>query len=55
MPTKTVQRDENGEPFLEFTDEEMEELGWKPGDTVVWSRNEDGSYTLSKKENRHEE
>ncbi len=27
-----------------------EETGWKPGDTIIWIENEDGSYTLTKKE-----
>jgi hypothetical protein len=28
-----------------------EETGWKPGDTIIWVENEDGSYTLTKKNN----
>ena len=29
----------------------FEDLGWVPGDTIIWEENEDGSYTLSKKNN----
>lgn len=29
----------------------IDELGWKPGDTIIWEDNEDGSFTLTKEEN----
>ena len=47
--TKEIKRYPNGEQYIEFTDEEMQAVGWNPGDTIVWKDNEDGSYTLSKK------
>lgn len=31
-----------------------EETGWKPGDTIIWIENEDGSYTLTKKINNYQ-
>lgn len=52
--TKTILKDENGEAFIEFTDAEMKSLGWKEGDTIVWTNNGNGTFTLSKKEdNEH--
>lgn len=48
--TKEIKRYPNGEQYIEFTNEEMEVVGWSPGDTVVWKNNGDGSYTLTKKE-----
>jgi hypothetical protein len=32
-----------------------EETGWKPGDTIIWIENEDGSYTLTKKNNNYQD
>lgn len=29
----------------------FEKMGWKPGDTIIWTDNEDGSYTLTNKNN----
>jgi len=29
----------------------IDELGWKPGDTIIWEDNEDGSFSLKKEEN----
>lgn len=48
--TKEIKRYPNGEQYIEFTNEEMEVVGWSPGDTVVWKNNGDGSFTLTKKE-----
>ena len=28
----------------------IDELGWKPGDTIIWEDNEDGSFTLKKED-----
>jgi len=33
---------------LTFTDELMEELGWKEGDELEWIDNRDGSFSLKK-------
>lgn len=43
---------ETGEHMLEFTDEMMEEVGWKIGDNITWTDNHDGSFTLSKAVNK---
>lgn len=39
--------DESGEYFIEI-DEIANELGWQTGDTLVWIKNDDGSFTLKK-------
>lgn len=41
---------ETGDVILPISDEMMKAAGWNLGDTVVWSKNDDGSWTLSKKE-----
>lgn len=40
MTTKQVQYDEEtDEYFIEFTEEEMEQIGWSVGDTLRWEDN----------------
>ena len=46
--TVQLEEDENGDLVLPFTDEILEELGWKVGDQLVWKDNGDGTYTISK-------
>ena len=46
----TLETDENGELVLPLGDEIFADLGWQIGDTVEWIDNEDGSWTLRKKE-----
>ena len=46
--TVQLEEDENGDLMLPFTDEILEELGWKVGDQLVWKDNGDGTYTISK-------
>jgi uncharacterized membrane protein (UPF0127 family) len=55
MPcTKVVVLDEQTQEYLiEFSEEELKQLGWQLGDELVWSDNKDGSWTLKKKEDRH--
>jgi len=48
--TVRIELDENGEEYLPFPEQLIEELGWKPGDTVCWHPEGDG-WVLSKKEN----
>ena len=48
MMKTTLTVDENG--ILTFPDELMEELGWREGDMLEWIPNDDGSFTLKKKE-----
>ena len=35
---------------LDLPSETMEELGWKEGDQLVWTDNNDGSFSLRKNE-----
>lgn len=37
-----VEEDDNGELFLTFPDELMEELGWQEGDILNWDLKGDG-------------
>ena len=39
---------DDGDHFIEFPDEMMEEAGWKPGDTLKWTDRGDGSWSLAK-------
>jgi hypothetical protein len=50
----TLETDENGELVLPLGDEIFADLGWQIGDTVEWIDNEDGSWTLRKKEMKTE-
>ena len=45
---------ETGELMLPFSDEMLSEVGWKTGDTLTWTDNKNGCWTLSKKENENE-
>lgn len=48
--TATLEEDpETGDLILPFTPEVLEELGWKEGDTLVWTVNVDGTVHLHKK------
>jgi hypothetical protein len=48
--TITLEEDpETKELILPFTDEILETVGWKAGDTIVWKNNNNGSWSLSKK------
>ena len=40
---------ETDEYFIEFNEEMMEASGFRPGDTLNWEDNKDGSYTMTKK------
>jgi|TARA_R100000030_G_scaffold45717_1_gene34478 bifunctional DNA-binding transcriptional regulator/antitoxin component of YhaV-PrlF toxin-antitoxin module len=44
----TLTVDDNG--ILTFPDELLEKTGWKEGDVLEWISNNDGSFTLMKKE-----
>jgi bifunctional DNA-binding transcriptional regulator/antitoxin component of YhaV-PrlF toxin-antitoxin module len=44
----TLTVDDNG--ILTFPDELLEKTGWKEGDVLEWIPNNDGSFTLMKKE-----
>jgi hypothetical protein len=49
MTIVTLEEDKDGNLVLPISDEMMEELGWKIGDTINWTDNKDGSWTMSKK------
>lgn len=45
----TVQEDANGELFLEFPDDLLDAMNWKPGDVIVWTEMVNGQgYTIEK-------
>ena len=52
--TLEVQQYEDGEYFIEFPDDVLQEAGWKEGDVIKWSDNGDGSWTLKKLDENHE-
>lgn len=39
----------SGEHYIQW--DGINELGWKEGDTIIWTDNEDGSFTLTKNNN----
>jgi hypothetical protein len=41
---------ETGELVLPFSDEMLAEIGWVVGDTLSWEIQDDGSWTLRKKD-----
>ena len=43
--------DGSGDLILQFPDDFMEKTGWKEGDTLEWTDNKDGSWTLTKVKN----
>lgn len=45
----TVQEDSDGELFLEFPDDLLERMQWKPGDVIIWTELPNGNgYSVSK-------
>lgn len=49
----TVEEDpKTGDLYLPIDDAIMDEMGWCVGDTIVWSDNGDGSWSITKKEER---
>jgi uncharacterized membrane protein (UPF0127 family) len=49
--TLDVKQDpETGDQILEFPDDLMESAGWKEGDVLEWIDNQNGSWTLRKKD-----
>jgi hypothetical protein len=48
--TVTLEEDpETGDLILPFSDEILQEAGWKEGDVIEWIDNENGSWSLVKK------
>jgi len=51
--TITLEQDpETGDLVLPFTNEILEEVGWKEGDVLEWIDNKNGSWSLVKKEEK---
>jgi hypothetical protein len=49
--TITLEEDpENGDLIMPLADDILESAGWKEGDTLEWSDNKDGTWTLRKKD-----
>ena len=53
LKTHTITLDEDpetGDLILPFTDEILQEAGWKEGDTIEWIDNKNGSWSLVKQQ-----
>lgn len=46
-----IQVDSDGDLILVFPDELLAAMDWNAGDTLVWTQNEDGTWTLKRNEN----
>ena len=45
----TVQKDDDGELFLEFPDDLLDTMNWEPGDTIIWTELPNGNgYSVEK-------
>jgi len=49
--TLNVEQDSNGELFLNFPDELLNQMGWDPGDVLLWEELPEGRWLLRKQEN----
>ena len=47
MITLPVEQDDEG-CYLTFTDDLLDQLGWKVGDTLNWDEQDDGSIIVTK-------
>jgi len=47
--TLEVQKIDDGDEFIQFPEELMNEVDWHEGDVIEWIDNKDGSWTLQKK------
>lgn len=43
-----LEEDENGDLIIPFDEDLMSEIGWELGDTIQWTENDDGSFTLTR-------
>lgn len=53
--TAPIQTDSDGELMLVFPEEMMEELNWSEGDELIWKQLDNGSWSLTKRENSNSE
>ena len=49
-----VQADSSGELFLEFPDDLLDTMNWKPGDTIIWTELPNGNGYSVEKAKTHE-
>ena len=50
----TIEEDhKTGELLIQLPDDLVDRKGWSEGDTIKWTSNEDGSWTLTKKDDYH--
>ena len=47
---KIIKDPETGELWLDLGDDLCEQVGWEVGDTLEWTDNKDGTWTLHKKD-----
>lgn len=45
-----VQQDDDGELFIEFPDDLMDQMGWSAGDVLTWTQQDNGNWLITKKE-----
>lgn len=50
-----VQEDKDGELFLQFPQQMIDDLGWSEGDELAWIVHDDGTIILKKKEDLNDE
>lgn len=50
-----IQVDSDGDLILVFPDELLAAMDWNEGDTLVWTQNDDGTWTLKRNENSNTE
>jgi bifunctional DNA-binding transcriptional regulator/antitoxin component of YhaV-PrlF toxin-antitoxin module len=50
-----VEVDSDGDLILVFPDELLAAMDWNKGDTLVWTQNDDGTWTLKRNENSNTE
>ena len=46
-----VEVDSDGDLILVFPDELLAAMDWNEGDTLLWTQNDDGTWTLKRNEN----
>ncbi len=49
---KVEQDPDTGDLVLPFTPDMLSQVGWDFGDTIVWEDNNNGTWSLTKKENK---
>lgn len=49
MTIVTLEKDTEGNLILPLSNELLQEVGWQIGDTIQWTDNKDGSWTMTKK------